>query len=162
MGTCHTARQVRGGAGAGASHVLAAESVRPVPGPVHPPAGGRKKTMKTETNKKTGRESTTCTLKPHRLICINPPGNVRTKKRSARAAGQKDEQPGSAGPGPVPPATSGRAVPQGTAGDETGRAARPGPALVAKAGEPVPPGTEGDGTGSSGRQVPESGGGGLR
>ena len=94
---CHTARQVRGGAGAGASLVIAAESVRPVPNPsIRRPVAGNK-TMKTETNETTGRDGITCTLKPHRLICINPPGSVtgpRTKKRSARAAEQEGRTAG--------------------------------------------------------------------
>ncbi len=91
--------------------------------------------MKTETKRHAGRENTRCTMKPHRLTCINPPGSMtgpRTEKRSARAAGQKDEHGGSAGP-----------------------------ELPAQAGGPIPPGTDGDGMRSAGRPAPENGGGGA-
>ncbi len=76
--------------------------------------------MKTETRHHTGREIARCTMKPHRLTCINPPENVRTEKRSARALGQKDEHGGSTGPGPEPPLNEGRSTSAGPAGPGSG------------------------------------------
>ncbi len=135
-GRCHTARhQARGGCGLDASHGIAAESVRPVPGP--PPSGplAGDRTMKTETKRHAGREIARCTMKPHRLTCINPPGNGRTEKRSTRSAGQKDGHgcsagpalPAGAGPAREPPAQDGGPGAHGTEGNGTGRASGPSP-----------------------------------
>lgn len=70
-------------------------------------------------NETKGRDGTTCTMKPHRLICIHHPGKrtgPQPAGRSARAGVPTDEQKNGVRPGPEPPVEEKELVPTRLAG----------------------------------------------
>lgn len=85
--------------------------------------------MKKDMKETTGQDGNTCTMKPHRLICIHHPGKVtgpRVAARSARAEVPTDEQKTGVRPGPEPPMKERLLVRAIPAGSEPGVQSLPG------------------------------------